>query len=162
MATQAELRKQKAKILDTLTALSNLLGESRYTATDHQQVADFFGVPLATVQEWGKTKGVGGAMPGERGCYPLDKIAQWLRQVGPWCEASQGGDPLLTAGASPALERYRTAKAALAELELAKRRREHELEMGRRNAEDNPDPDEAPPAPRVIRYRFDRFDQRKA
>ena len=27
---------------------------------------------------------------------------------------------------------------------------------------DEGDPDEAPPAPRVIRYRFDRFDQRKA
>lgn len=51
---------------------------------------------------------------------------QWLRESGPWRPYGRGesaDDPLLQDGDSPGLERYRLAKASLAELELEERRR---------------------------------------
>ena len=52
---------------------------------------------------------------------------QWLRGAGPWRPYGRGEaseDPLLASGGDSAgLERYRLAKAALAELELAERKR---------------------------------------
>ncbi len=62
--------------------------------------------------------------PGKPGRYELSAIVQWLRNAGPWRPYGRGDapdDPLLAAGDSPGLERYRLAKAALAELELAER-----------------------------------------
>lgn len=64
--------------------------------------------------------------PGKPGRYPLAEIVQWLRNEGPWRPHGRGestDDPLLSAGDSPGLERYRLAKAALAELELQERQR---------------------------------------
>lgn len=58
----------------------------------------------------------------------MRKIAQWLRHSprGPWRQHhrpdSESDDPLLSSGDSPGLERYRQAKASLAELELEERR----------------------------------------
>ncbi len=127
MPTQPELRKTKARILDQLTTLNNLLGESAHAVQTQEQVAKFFGVELQTVHGWCKTKGPGGRMPGRKGNYPLDEIVQWLRNQGPWRRFQvngDGDDPMLAAGDSPALERYRNARADLSELELAEKRQQ--------------------------------------
>lgn len=61
-------------------------------------------------------------MPGKPGAYDLSAIVQWLRADGPWRPVTRQDDPLLAAdGDSRALERYRAAKAATAELDLALR-----------------------------------------
>jgi hypothetical protein len=67
-------------------------------------------------------------MPGKPGRYDLAEILAWLRSDGPW--RARGGDlltgsddPLLAVGGdSPNLERYRLARAQLAELELETKR----------------------------------------
>ncbi len=66
-------------------------------------------------------------MPGRPGRYEAGAIVRWLRASGPWKQHAkpEGGDPLLESGEdSPGLERYRLAKAAHAELDLAERRGE--------------------------------------
>jgi hypothetical protein len=65
-------------------------------------------------------------MPGKPPKYCLREIVHWLRSTGPW--KPRGGqalpDDLLLADVdSPALERLRAAKAALAELELQREQR---------------------------------------
>lgn len=78
-----------------------------------------------TVKTW-RSKG----MPGTNGRYVMREIAVWLRSDGPWAQHQKAtqipseDDPLL-AGDSPALERYRLAKAKHAELDLEARK--HEL-----------------------------------
>ena len=67
-------------------------------------------------------------MPGTPKEYVLQDVSKWLRTQGPWKpyqkpEASSD-DPLLAEGDSPALERYRLAKAKHAELDLEQRRGE--------------------------------------
>ncbi len=81
------------------------------------EVAKAFGVERSTVGTW-ITKG----MPGRRGAFDLVAIAKWYRVDGPGADRVADVDPLLAAGASPALERYRLAKAQLAELDLAQRK----------------------------------------
>jgi len=82
-------------------------------------VAEFCGVSLATVQSWAKQD-----MPGTPGAYDVREIVQWLRSWGPWRQHAKpdGWDPLVDEdagdGSSPAQERYRAAKAAIAELQL--------------------------------------------
>lgn len=75
------------------------------------------GVSIDTVKGWAKQ-----GMPGKSGRYVLREISEWLRGDGPWRQHARpgtGDDPLLESGGdSPGLERYRMAKAALAELEL--------------------------------------------
>lgn len=95
----------------------------RYWAKNQAEVAAFFGVQPKTVEQWRK-KG----MPGNSPAWPLDEIAQWLRQAGPWkpraaTAKSGNGDPLMAGPSegSEGLERYRKARAALAELDLAER-----------------------------------------
>jgi hypothetical protein len=71
-------------------------------------------------------------MPGSAPGYDLRLIVQWLRRDGPWrphrrdspTPDAVGDDVLLEGGAvnSPALEKLRAAKAALAELDLQERR----------------------------------------
>jgi phage terminase Nu1 subunit (DNA packaging protein) len=84
-------------------------------------VAVFFGVSIDTVKNWAKQQ-----MPGAPGNYDLAEILRWLRASGPWKAKPvipPGADELLVAeGDSPGLERYRLAKAALAELELEERK----------------------------------------
>ena len=75
---------------------------------------------MSTFQLWVKQ-----GCPGKPGRYPLAEIVQWLRSSGPWRPYAKGAvdDELLAIGDSPGLERYRLAKAALAELELQERQR---------------------------------------
>jgi phage terminase Nu1 subunit (DNA packaging protein) len=90
-----------------------------WTADTQGEVAEFFNVSVDTVKNWAKQK-----MPGKPKGYRLDHIAIWLRTEGPGSKALrvQSDDPLLEDGDSPALERYRLAKAKLAELDLETRK----------------------------------------
>lgn len=89
-----------------------------WTADSQLEVAEFFGVSIDTVKSWTRKN-----MPGAPKAYRLDKIAQWLRTEGPGSSRIQASDdPLLGEGESPALERYRLAKAQHAELDLEERR----------------------------------------
>lgn len=85
-------------------------------------VAEAYAVAVDTVKRW-RSEG----MPGKNGCYVLGEISAWLRTEGPWKphakpQSIPGDDPLLADGDSPALERYRLAKAKHAELDLEERR----------------------------------------
>lgn len=84
------------------------------------KVAEHFGVAERTVGTWKNTRG----MPVEPdSTYDLEKIGKWKRER----EARRlvpDDDPLMVEGESPALERYREARAKLAELELAKKKGE--------------------------------------
>ncbi len=81
------------------------------------EVASHFGVSERTVSTWlndgcpGKPAG-----PGRRGQYDLTAIAAWrdLRNA-------QAADELMAGPTSPALERYRDARAELAKLDLLER-----------------------------------------
>ena len=83
-------------------------------------MAAFFHVAINTVQQW-RAKG----MPGRPGRYDLSEVAAWLRAEGPWRDKRSAieDDDLAGPADSPGLERYRLAKAKLAELELAKQQR---------------------------------------
>ena len=67
-------------------------------------------------------------MPGKPREWDIAAIVQWLRTEGPWKPGYKptvvSDDPLLADVDSPALERYRLAKAMHAELDLAHRRGE--------------------------------------
>jgi phage terminase Nu1 subunit (DNA packaging protein) len=86
------------------------------------QVAELCGVEKSTVDRW-----AGSGMPWRNGRYDVAEIIQWLRADGPWRPKAAlpvSDDPLLGAGDSPALERYRLAKAQHAELDLELRKGE--------------------------------------
>jgi phage terminase Nu1 subunit (DNA packaging protein) len=90
------------------------------------EVAEVFSVSADTVKRW-RSEG----MPGSPRDYVLQDISKWLRSDGPWkpyqrseIPAVQSDDPLLADGDSPALERYRLAKAKHAELDLEQRKGE--------------------------------------
>lgn len=87
------------------------------------QVANNYDVNIDTVKRW-RSQG----MPGESGKYPLQDISRWLRSEGPWkphAKPVQAEDELLVSeGDSVGLERYRLAKAGLAELDLRERQGE--------------------------------------
>jgi phage terminase Nu1 subunit (DNA packaging protein) len=89
------------------------------TVNTQSDVAAVYAVSLPTVHVWVKQ-----GMPGRNGAYELPAISQWLRGPGPWRQHAkpETDDPLLDAGDSPGLERYRLAKAAIAELDLEERR----------------------------------------
>ncbi len=91
-----------------------------YVLNRQSDVAVFFGQSLDTIKHWAKQ-----GMPGRPGRYEAGSIVRWLRSSGPWKQHGkpENGDPLLESGDdSPGLERYRQAKAALAELDLQERR----------------------------------------
>lgn len=89
-----------------------------WIAKRQADVAVVYGVSLDTVKSWAKQ-----GMPGVPGAYPLPEISKWLRSTGPWRQHVRPADddPLLADGDSPGLERYRMAKAQLAEYDLAER-----------------------------------------
>ena len=89
----------------------------KHIASTLDEVAAFFGVARDTLRDWRRS-----GMPGATGCYPLSEVAQWLRRDGPWRVRPAADD--LGSGDSPGLERYREARAELAELDLAERREE--------------------------------------
>lgn len=91
-----------------------------WTASKQADLATLFGVSVDTIGLWRK-KG----MPGKPGQYDIAQIIAWLRSDGPWKErrAATDDDDLTGPSDSPGLERYRLAKAKLAELELAKQKR---------------------------------------
>lgn len=84
-------------------------------------MAAFFRASLHTVHSWALQ-----GMPGSKGSYDLDAICEWLYTDGPRAPKQHAAldtdDPMLAGGDSPQLERYRAAKAALAELELEERK----------------------------------------
>lgn len=97
----------------------------RWIAVNQAELAAFFDVSLDTIATWRK-KG----MPGTPGRYDLAEAFAWWRSEGPG--RHRGGhdfataamdDLIVAAGDSPNLERYRLAKAQLAELELEQKRR---------------------------------------
>lgn len=97
---------------------------SAFVVSRQADVADFCGVSIDTVKSWAKR-----GMPGKPPRYDLQTIVQWLRKDGPWQPRGPQlreliGDESLLDGAadSPALEKLRAAKAALAELDLQERR----------------------------------------
>ena len=118
----------------------------RFLLDSPAEVADFFGVTEPAV----RTRWIPAGMPRleparrKRGAashrYPADEILTWLITEGPWRKrvdaaeltsastataADANQDALLAAPINtPALERYRTAKAELAEIEVAKERRQ--------------------------------------
>ena len=87
---------------------------------NRNEVANHFGVGLRTVANW-----LADGCPGSKDYYDPEKIQAWLDQRdaarSPARQASPT-DPLLSGSSSPALERYRTARAELAELEVAQKR----------------------------------------
>lgn len=85
----------------------------RRIVTTQSEVAAHFGVSRRTIADW-----VASGMPRRDGRYDLDEIEGWRSARIP-----DDTDPLLSGpGTSPALERYREARAKLAELDLEQRR----------------------------------------
>jgi phage terminase Nu1 subunit (DNA packaging protein) len=88
------------------------------------EVSDAYSVSADTVKRW-RSEG----MPGKSQQWVLKDISHWLRTDGPWRQNAKapvpiGEDLLLSEGDSPALERYRLAKAKHAELDLEHRKGE--------------------------------------
>lgn len=93
---------------------------NRWVASKQAEIAEFFGMSLDTVKGWAKQ-----GMPGHPKAYDLSVIAKWLREKGPWRQhvRPESDDPLMgDSGDSPGLERYRLAKAELAEMDALERR----------------------------------------
>jgi len=92
------------------------------------QLATVCGVSATTIKEWKRQE----SCPiGESGPYDVFAIGKWVghRDANLTGNNRQkrlplGDDPLLAGFDSPALEEYRRAKAALANLDLAQRERE--------------------------------------
>ena len=96
------------KIREWLLA-KGLASNAAGTVNTAGEVAAHFGVSERTVRAWLSTD-----CPGSHGDYRLDAIAAWR-------EARHQPDPMLAGPTSPMMERYRGARAKLAELELAQR-----------------------------------------
>lgn len=60
-----------------------------------------------------------GAPRNDDGTYDASKVVEWIRAIS---APAVEGDPLLSGADSPALERYRAARADLAEMDAAERR----------------------------------------
>lgn len=90
------------------------LAKPQAIATTRADVAEHFGVHERTVAGW-----IAAGAPGSPGRYDLDAIAAWRD-----ARRGKGDDPELAGPASAGLERYRQARAAIAELELARLRRQ--------------------------------------
>ncbi len=95
-------------------------GDAGWLTAERRTVAAFFGVTLESVDKW---CGAGAPWDKQTRMYDLSMIARWRIAR---AEHRRGvEDPLMVGGDnSPALERYRTARAKLAELDLAVKRGE--------------------------------------
>ncbi|MBN2294880.1 MAG: hypothetical protein JXM70_20800 [Pirellulales bacterium] len=96
--------------------------KNHWIAVSQAHVAEIFGVKIKTVQNWAAA-GMPGT-PGKMnrpGRYPLKDIIRWLRTSGPW-QPPPAMDSMLDGENSPALERYRLARARTVELELAEKK----------------------------------------
>jgi phage terminase Nu1 subunit (DNA packaging protein) len=94
----------------------------RFYVKTQGDLARFVGQSVETIKTWAKR-----GMPGKPGRYEVGAIVRWARASGPWQQyyrppAEPSDDPLLAEGDSPGLERYRMAKAAIAELDLDERK----------------------------------------
>ena len=108
LVTTRQSRKKKANVVTTQAAVARRLKVSR-----------------STVHDW-MIKGA----PGKEGAYDVGAIEAWHKAY----VAAGEQDPLFSGASSPALERYRAARANLAELEFLQRDgelrdREEVLEM---------------------------------
>ena len=111
--------------------LRDLLGlpPRGYIVETQTEVAAFFGVSTHTIDAWRRTSPV--ALPGERRQYDLKACFEWWLIHGPGRRGKgrppKGGvgdefDPLMDVqDDTPALERWRLARAQSAELDLAER-----------------------------------------
>jgi phage terminase Nu1 subunit (DNA packaging protein) len=114
--------------------LRDLLGlpQREWIVTTQSQLAAFFGVSTHTIDAWRRTAPV--ALPGERGQYDLKACFEWWLIHGPGRrgkgrppkgEAGDEYDPLMDVqDDTPALERWRLARARDAELSLAERQKQ--------------------------------------
>lgn len=98
------------------------MAAKRWAIKSQADLAEACGVSLATIQHWARI-----GMPGKPGSYDFREVFQWSRTSGPCAHRKankQEADPLLPDEDvdSPGLERYRQAKASLAELELEERK----------------------------------------
>lgn len=123
----AKKEKRLRGLLNRLHEITGSDGKTKgappnWIARNYPELGEFFGVQQTTVAHWKARPGC----PINRPPYHLDKIVQWLRKEGPWRIRTAGpddptGDPLLTGGTSPALERYREQRARLAEMDVEAR-----------------------------------------
>lgn len=90
------------------------LAKPQQLVATQAQVAEHFERHERTVAGW-----FGAGCPGKPGHYDLDAIQAWLD-----ARSGKTDDPELAGPASAGLERYRQARAAIAELELARLRRQ--------------------------------------
>jgi hypothetical protein len=60
-------------------------------------------------------------MPGRNKLWPVPSIVAWALEFGPWRSRSGSADPMLADGDSLGLERYRLARAKLAEMDVLER-----------------------------------------
>lgn len=86
-------------------------------ATSREQLSFLFGVSPATVQKWAAR-----GMPGIDGCYSLKEMIAWRQEDLRRQVQVADGDPAMV-GDSPALERFREARAKMVELDLEERNR---------------------------------------
>lgn len=90
--------------------------KTKWTAKNLAQVAEFFERSQQCINQW-RSRG----MPGRPGAYDLQEVLHWAISHGLLVERVGGED--LGDGDSPALERYRAARAQLAELELERQKK---------------------------------------
>lgn len=96
-----------------------MIGKSAKTiwaAKNLAQVAEFFDRSPQCIHQW-RSRG----MPGRPGSYDLREVLRWALMRGLLVDRGAADD--LGAGDSPALERYRAARAQLAELELERQKK---------------------------------------
>lgn len=97
--------------------IANSKIKKQWTASTQSEVAVFFKRSPDTIALWRK-KG----MPGVSGKYDLQMILWWAIERGLLIDHALADDDS-TGGDSPALERYRAARAQLAEFELERQKR---------------------------------------
>ncbi len=116
-----QLKAKEKEVSQTLENIRDVIfgaDRSKWIGRSADETGVFFGVSRRTVMDW-----CGKGMPHGKGYYPLDKIAKWLRQSKWQLQAPSGEDDLLGGDSSPNLEKYRAARARLAELDLLERER---------------------------------------